>query len=427
MSDATTDAGSGRVRRTHRWRGVLAVTLVAGAVGLAAQRQRLLLLAAVGVVYAAYPRTTRTPHPAVDLDREVRTRTPGANEDVTVTVTVRNASDRTLADVRVVDGVPPALTVTDGIPRHGTALRAGESDSFSYAVRAVEGRHTFDAATVAVRDVSGGTEREFAVAAETELDCTTELPELPLGDRTIDAVGRIRSRTAGTGTEFSRTREYRRGDAMSRVDWNRYARTGDLTTVEYREERAGTVLLAVDARRVAYRSAPGEPHAVSRAVDAADRLLVALLRDRNRVGVAGLAPEACWIPPGTGRDHRIRARQALATHPAFASRRPDAAVDLEAQSRRLRGRLAGDAQIVLLSPLCDDDVVATVRRFVAHGHAVSVVSPDATGSETSGQRLAAVERSNRVRRLRRAGVRVVEWPSDRPLAAAVARAMEAPA
>jgi uncharacterized protein (DUF58 family) len=50
---------------------------------------------------------------------------------------------------------------------------------------------------------------------------------------------------------------------------------------------------------------------------------------------------------------------------------------------------------------------------------VTVVSPDATGGPSTGQRLAAVERAVRLSRLRRSGVRVVDWDTDRPLRAAI--------
>jgi len=404
---------------THRWRGVLAVTLVAGALGLAADRAALLVVASVGVVYAAFPRLTPAPPAAVDVDRWVSDPTPAAGDEVSVTVAVTNSGSRFLPDVRVVDGVPAALTVVADSPRHGTALRAGETVTFSYTVTATTGRHRFEPTRIVLRDLSGATERTFTVDTETELDCSTDAETAPLRSQTIDAVGRIPASVGGTGIEFHSTRDYQRSDAMRRVDWKRYAKTGDLTTVEFREERAATVVVLVDARRDAYRAADGDPHAVAYSIAAAEHLFVAALTGRNRVGLAGLGREPCWFAPGSGRDHRVRGREFLATHPTFGSQPPATEPPLDEQMTTLRKRYPNDAQVLVVSPLCDD-VDDAVRELEARGHAVSVVSVDVTRDGTPGQRLAAVERTNRIRRLRRAGIPVTDWDPSEPLAASLA-------
>ncbi len=82
-------------------------------------------------------------------------------------------------------------------------------------------------------------------------------------------------------------------------------------------------------------------------------------------------------------------------------------------------RLPDAAQVVLLSPLCDDAIVETARRLDAYGHRVGVISLDVTGDESVGQRLADVERENRLSALRRSGLPVVEWEPQTPLAAAL--------
>jgi uncharacterized protein (DUF58 family) len=403
---------------TNRWRGVVALALAAAATALVADRPDLLLVAALGVAFAAYPRLSGRPEPDLHLERELSDASPRPGDEVTVTATVTNEGGF-LSDVRVVDGVPALLSVTDGSPRRGMVLWPGRSVSFTYDVVAKHGTHPFEPATVVVRDVSGAREVETRLAADAELDCTTTAVDGPLRDQTLDGVGRIVADRGDSGIEFYRTREYRSGDAMSRIDWNRYARTGELTTVEYRTDEPATVVLLVDARRQAYRAAGDDPHAVARSVSAAEQLLTSLHRDRNRVGVAALGRESCWLAPGAGRDHRARARRLLATHPAFASTPPHEAADHDEQVDRLRERLPDDAQVLLLSPLTDDDVVETARHLDAYGHRVSVVSPDATSEDSAGQRLAAVERENRLSALRTAGVPVVEWDAATPLVTAL--------
>ncbi|WP_440010609.1 DUF58 domain-containing protein [Halomicrococcus sp. SG-WS-1] len=411
---------------TNRWRGVVGLALAASATALVADRPGLLLVAVLGVAFAAYPRLARTPDPDVRVERRLSDANPRPGDEVTVTVTVTNEGG-VLPDVRVVDGVPALLAVTGGSPRTGTVLWPGRSVSFTYRVTAKHGRHSFEPTTVVARDLSGAHEVETSVAVDTEIDCTTADADGPLRDQTLDDVGSVVADRGASGVEFSRTREYRPGDAMSRIDWNRYARTGELTTVEYRSDEAATVVLLVDARPSAYRAAGDGPHAVAHGVSAAEQLLGSLHRNRNLVGLAAVGRESCWLAPGAGRDHRVEARHLLATHPAFTSTPPDDVderrdrerVDLDAQIEQLRGRLPDGAQVLLLSPLLDDDVVDAARHLDAHGHRVSAVSVDVTGDDSVGQRLAAVERRNRVSRLRSAGLPVVEWQTDTPLVAAL--------
>lgn len=80
---------------------------------------------------------------------------------------------------------------------------------------------------------------------------------------------------------------------------------------------------------------------------------------------------------------------------------------------------AAAAQLVVLSPLCDDRAIRIAREFHARGHPVTIVSPDATGTRTNGQRLAAIERAVRLSRLQCGGVRVVDWDPDETLQTAV--------
>lgn len=414
-------------RRTERWRGVLVVTLGAGGVGLLAKRPSLLLIAALGVVYAAYPWLSAPPQPQLQLERRVGDDSPRHGEPFEVTTTVRNAGERSLFDLRIVDGTPPALAVVDGTPRHGTALRPGESASFSYTVEAKRGRHRFEPATVVARDLSGGHEVETTVSTETEVDCMAAVAQAPLRSQTVDSVGRIVSDQSGSGTEFHQTRSYQPGDTVNRIDWNRYAQTGDLTTIEFQTEQAATVVVVVDARPAAYRGQEDEPHAVALGVAAARELLESMLASRNRVGVTAFGRADAWLPPGTGRQHRVRAQHLLTTHAAFASQPPDAGIeaDLNTQVKRLRARLPNNAQIMVVSPLLDDALVETVRLLDAEGQAASVISPDVTVSEGVGRTLAAVERETRIRELRQVDVPVVDWMPRRSLAATIHDTMEA--
>lgn len=432
--DAFGDGADGEVvtRQIHstgHWRGVSAVALVGIGVGVIAEQPAVLLAGVVGIGYAAYARSPALPPGSVSVERTLGAESAAAGEPVTVTVTVTNASGRVLPDVRVVDGVPRALAVESGAPRCGTALLPGGSASFSYTVTARRGEHEFGPTRVVGRTVTGEREAERLHASATTLTCIPPLSAatepVPLRRAATRFVGREPTDATGEGVEFAATREYRPGDPMRRIDWNRRARTRELTTVEFREERAATVVLLVDARPEAYLSPAGsDEHAVDRAVDAAGQLLAALAESGSRVGVAAAGAESCWLAPDAGVEHRAEARELLATAPALSPVPNEDRTGSRGWQTALRERLESGTQLVVLSPLYDDESAQFARQFDERGFPVSVVSPDPTTRQSPSHRLGRVARQLHVSELRGAGVPVVDWDRGEPLDAALARHAE---
>lgn len=412
-------------RPTGRWKGISVLALLAGAAGIVFRQPELLLTAVVGVGYAAYARTGSAPDLSVSIAREFGNHAPDPGDAVTVTIRVTNHGDR-LPDLRFVDGVPDALPVVEGTPRLGTALRTGESDEVSYTVRAKRGTHHFDTMTAISRGFAGSQEREFVLETGDELVCTPSTEptrEVPLRQLTTRYTGRVETDDGGEGVEFFATREYRPGDSLSRIDWNRHARTGDLATLEFRQERAATVMLALDLRSQAYlRESDEGLHAADRGVDAASQVFAALLDSGDRVGVTAFSPGEVWLRPGSGNDHQTRVRELFATHPDLSPTIPDERVSVTVGVRDMRRRLDGNAQVVVFSPLCDDDIARGVRLLDAHGHLVTIISPDPTSDETPGRKLARAERLARMTDLRGTGIRVVDWSPGEELATAIDRA-----
>ncbi|ACV11349.1 conserved repeat domain protein [Halorhabdus utahensis DSM 12940] len=433
--------------RTGHWTGVGAVAFVFGGLGIALREPALLLAGVVGAVFTGYARSAEpipvrdpeTGEPALSIRRRLEPDAPEPGEDVTVTVELRNEGAGVLTDVRIVDGVPPALDVTDGTPRHGAVLRPDEGVTYAYTVTATRGEHDWRPAQITVADPSGAVERETTVDAPTTLSCS--LPaltseQLPLRGLTTPYVGRVDTDEGGSGVEFFSTREYRSSDPLSRIDWRRHAKTGELGTLEYREERAATVMLVIDTRQAAYRAPePGAYHAVERSVDAANRVFAALLDTGDRVGVTTLGPasEECWLSPGAGDEHRAHGRALLNSHPALSPIPPDEGLFetirddrreqlKDRQVTRLRRRLSADTQVFVFSPCCDGYVPTVARRLDAHGQLVTVLSPDPTTDDTPIRELASMERADRLDGLRGEGIRVLDWRDGESFAAALARA-----
>lgn len=403
--------GEERVERTRRWRGLAGAGLIALALGAGGGAPPLVVAGAVCVVLSAY--AARVPAPAATLTVERHVRRDG--DRPRVRLVVENTGSRPLPGVLVVDGVPPALSVIEGSPRRDALLRPGQRAVAEYTLEPAASDHEFDPVRIALRDPAGVVERRCRLQATGD-DRARRRPD-PAG-ASLPALRRAPPiQTGGTataagegGATFDTVREYRPGDARSQVDWRRFARTGDLSTVVFREERATAVVLAVDARAAA-RVAPDAtaPTAVERSVRGATALLAAL-DDGHRVGLTVLGGDT-WHPPASGRAHETRLRHALATVPGTPRTNGE-----RAPASALRTRLPGDAHVVLCSPLCDDESAAVARELAAAGWSTTVVSDDPTTAGTAGERLARAERTTRVRDLRRAGLQVVDWPRGVSLA-----------
>ncbi|WP_423746260.1 DUF58 domain-containing protein (plasmid) [Haladaptatus sp. SPP-AMP-3] len=406
----------------------MTVALLAGAAGVVTGNTVMFLSSVVGFVYAAYQFTSGAPELSVELDREVEERSPRPSEDVTVTLTVENDGDDAIADLRIVDGVPERLAVVDGSPRHGASLGPGETVSFSYAVRSQRGTHEFGPTTLVAKSMSGTREVREKRTLPATITCDTFVEDVPLSQLTTPTPGHIETDASGEGIEFHSTREYRPSDPMSRIDWKRFARTKELTTVNFRESRAAAVLLLVDARSaasIARRS--GEPDAIDLSVYAAERIANALVRQNDRVGVALYGPQQLFLPPGGGREQVARVRATLeevetpkelsSASGLFGSSRNERT--MERRFKRLRKRLSSETQVIFLSPLADDTAVDVAKRFDAYGHAVTVVTPDMTGTETPGGAVSEIARTERLNEIRRGNIRAIDWSPDEPLATAV--------
>lgn len=421
-------------RETGHWSGIGVIALAAIGIGTFAESAAVVMAGAVGIGYAAVADALEAPTPDVAIERTLSETSPEPGDEVAIEVEVRNESGRFLPDLRIVDGVPPGLAVTEGAARLGTALRPGEAVTFEYTVAARRGTHEFDPVLVLARDLSRSAEREFLVGAETTMVCEPVLRPIaagvPLRQTAATFSGRLTTDEGGSGTQFHSVREYRRSDPLNRIDWNRHARTGELATLEFHEERAAKVLVLVDARESSYVApGPEAPHAVDRSVAAAGRIAATLMADGDTVGLAAIGPvddrgdgdDQCWLAPGSGHTHRARFQELLATHPQFSTIPPEGSRRWIPQIRRIHRRLGGDTQIVLLSPLSDRAAPHIVRWLEARGHAVTVVSPDPTAGETTGQRLAGVARRLRRFDLQREGVPVVDWRGEESIDEAFAR------
>jgi len=409
------------LHRTYRWLGIAAFALVALGTGVFVSSPALMLSGSVAVGYSVYAHLNTVPRSEnLEVERELSETDPEPGEEVEVTVTVHNAGDSMLPDLRLIDVVPDAFVVTEGCPRLHTALQAGSTARFEYTVVVERGEYTWPMLAVA-RDFSGSVERVSLVTPPAEIVCFPPLrvtSSIPVRAQTTQFAGDVSTSAGGSGLEFHSVRDYQNGDPMNRINWNRMAKTGELSTIDFRQERAATVTILFDTRQNAYVSAgAGRPHAVDQSVHAASDVFGALYDEGNMVGVAAFDTVPCWLSPGAGSEHLERARRLFAQHPALSPRPPERQ-DIQGSyidpMTHIRRRLPSNSQVFLFTPLVDDYAGEVARRLDSAGHLVTVISPNTTADRTIGQRLTRIERSVRVRILRERGVRVVDWdPNDR--------------
>lgn len=415
-----------------RFRPLVPLGIAFVGLGLFVQDAGVVLAGVVPIGVVAFARVLTPPEATLTVERTLDPRHPDPGAEVTVTTTVRNDGDRTLPDLRLLDGVPEGLSVADGSPRRGTALRPGESTTIEYTVTARRGTHEFDPVYAVVRDYAGRSARAQLVPGgedtETALYCIPALQAtpvtVPLVEHASESLGRIPAE-GGEGVAFYATREYRSGDPTNRIDWKRLARSPseELTTIEFREEHAAAVALVIETAGSAYAAAePDDPTALERSIAAARRVCGSLLGTGDRVGIAALGPKPVWISPGTGHDHREHVERTLATADAFPATPPENDTFSPRWVREFHRRYPEETQVVLLSSLTDPTYHFVIHRLRAYGHPVTVLSPDVTTDGTVGERLVRLERRHRIESLREAGVRVIDWAGEEELGVALTRA-----
>jgi uncharacterized protein (DUF58 family) len=135
-------------------------------------------------------------------------------------------------------------------------------------------------------------------------------------DRTTMLPGETHSRRVGDAGEFFGLRVAPLSAPLRRVNWRATARAGRPMTNEFQVDRAGDLVLLVDARPSPL--GPAYSHrmlGVTRAV--ALGLSESFLRQKIRVGYASFGEFVEALPLSTGRVHALRIQEAIArTQPA---------------------------------------------------------------------------------------------------------------
>lgn len=416
-----------------RWRGAVAAATLFAATGVGARSGALLLAAVVPLAYLAYAFVASgTGDAPLRVKRHVDPALTPPGTPVRVTLTVTNEGEQALSDVRVIDSVPEDLSVMRGSPRLGATLDAGETMTLEYELVARRGIHDFEPPQVRIRNLGGTsvTTLRPTVAGSTELVCRLDAKAPPIADQGSQFIGQLTTNEPGEGLTFHSTREYRRGDSATRIDWRNYAKRNELSTVNYERRLAATVMVVLDARRVSrVAPGPGRPTAVELSAYAATHAVTDLLRSGHQVAVAVIGTDGSgpaglhWLPPASGEQQRSRALDAFQA----ATEATAGAPDTDQQLTELLALTPTGSQLALFSPLLDDLPVDALETWRSQGYPGVALSPDVLTDNTVGGQFEQVQRYTRLARCQATGARTMDWRRGTPLPLALEYAFAADA
>ncbi len=392
--------------------------------GLALLEGAFLALVLPLVVYLVLGLLTSPAPPQLTATRTLSAERVFEHASVSITLTLVNegAKGADLAEVQIAERLPEGLTLVEGETSALATLPAGERITLSYTITGERGDFSFPPVAVTVSDSFGLYRQARQIATPAHLVILPKVWRLrkiairPLS--THGHAGHIPSGRAGTGVDFFGVREYRMGDPLRHINWRLTARHDDRPyTNEFEQQRVTDIGLILDARRQnEIRTVGGS--LFEHAVQATAALADLFLSDGNRVGllIYGRALERTF--PGYGKHQRERILRALARAKLGDS------IVFESLSYLPTRFFPAQSQIVFVSPLHPGDQSVLVK-LRARGYQVIVISPDPVTFEAQhltpspsvelAQRIVRVERDLLLRKLRRVGVQVVDWPVHRSL------------
>lgn len=361
----------------------------------------------------------------LQIERRLSVDRATPNADVTVTLTVTNRGAQ-IEELLLDEEMSPRLAIRLGSPRHLLRLARGSSHTFAYIISGPRGTYVFDCVNVTAAESLGLIRIEQSIVASDKLFIFPEVKRLKyvsiLPRRTRVYAGTIPARVGGTGTEFFGVRDYQPGDSPRMINWRVSARHPEnLYSNEYQQERVADVGIVLDARARA-NLFHADQSIFEYTVAATAALSDAFLSQGNRVGLLVYSGYLGWTIPGYGKIQRERIMHALTRAEVGIS---SVFAGLEHLSPRM---FPPESQIVLVSSLVNDDLNVLIQ-LRGRGYQVMVVSPDPVKFErgllpNSSQvdlaaRVIRMERDLLIRRLKRAGIQVIEWDVSIPLDQAI--------
>lgn len=355
----------------------------------------------------------------VQLERKISPSESFGEEDIQVESHVRNTGDERLLNVEVEETLGKSLARPNGTGRVRASLAKGDDLNLPLELPSPgRGHHQVGPLTIRVRDVFGLYLVESLLAPEVvavmprpERIRGTELRPRHVGPWP----GTVPARTSGPGSEFYSLRGYVPGDDLKKMNWKASARTNRLIVNETEAERVTDIMLVLDTDVAFFESS--EKELFERSIRAAASMSSLLLRQGNRVGLILQGGERRIVAPGFGKRQERRILYTL------AAAKPGRPVISTSYVMTLLARLMlpARAQLVIISPLLEPEIIEGIRQLVTARYNVVVLTPlpaESTRFESKTENLAF-----RILQLERANVllsvektcTLIRWPAGVPL------------
>jgi uncharacterized repeat protein (TIGR01451 family) len=397
-------------------------------IGLGTLRPSVLALALPLVIYLLVGLWRAPEDVHLQAERSLSAERVKTGDEVAVTLKVTNTGSA-LEQVLLEDQVPFGLDVVEGSVRRLVALPAGGSVSWTYTLRGKRGYYGLRKVHATISEHLGLRSLEQDLPTDGQL--FIQPPVLRLRRvaiqprRTRIYSGTIPARQGGSGVEFFDVREYQQGDSPRWINWHATARhPQNVFSNQFEQERAADVGLILDGRHKT--NDLGDRSIFENSVLATAALADTFLNAGNRVGLLFYGRHITWTMPGYGKVQGERILHDLSLLETGDSQN-------FSEIYVPRHLFPSRSQLVLISPLIreDYDTLAALRMS---GYHLLVVSPDPVSFESAGmaetptnlmaRRIVRLQRAVLLRRLRGAGIHIVDWDTSLPFEKVAKRELE---
>jgi len=386
--------------------------------GLATLHPTILALALLLVIYLLAGLWRVPEQVLLQAERSISAERAKIGDEVMVTLTVSNHGSA-LEEVLLEDQVPDGLEVTEGSACRLVSLPAEGSITWTYTLRGKRGYYGLKKVRATVGEALGLSMLEQDLPTDGQLFILPPVLRLRRvaiqPRRTRIFSGTIPARQGGSGVEFFDVREYQPGDSPRWINWRATARhPQNVFTNEFEQERAANVGIILDGR---HRTNDfGNRSIFEDSILATAALADTFLNTGNRVGLLFYGRQIAWTMPGYGK---LQGERILHDLSRFEPGDSHSTSEIFVPRHLFPSR----SQLVLVSTLLaeDYDMLASLRLS---GYHLLVVSPDPVSFEADGmaqtrsnllaRRIVQLQRSVLLRRLRGAGIHVVDWDTFQP-------------
>jgi uncharacterized protein (DUF58 family) len=351
---------------------------------------------------------------------------------VQITLAVTNLGKR-IERLLIADPLPNGLNLVEGHTRIITSLQTGETFTLKYSVCGPRGYYHFEDVYIRASDHLGVRLREKANPATGRLFILPEAWRLRRVNikppRTRVYAGFIPTRQGGPGVEFYGVREYQQGDPLRWINWSASARREQAYFVnQFEQDRVAEIVIVLDARKKADVKISGGENIFEYCVQAAASLVETFIADGNRVGLLAYGtPYLDWAFPGYGKVQREKIMRALSRAKPVESLVFDSIENLPVRLFHPR------TQILVITSLHKGDHEHIIR-LRALGYSVLLISPDPVAfisartsnpsiERSQATRLAHIERTLMLNRMRQAQVQVLDWDVQLPFESAIHKSL----